>query len=60
MAWAYTARIPHRDMEACENMGDKSPKSTKKNANQKASKASAADTKKKSDVSAKQVDKVKK
>ena len=41
-------------------MGDKSPKSNKKQAGQKQSKTDAATTKKKSDTAAKQVDKAKK
>ncbi len=41
-------------------MGDKSPKSNKKQASQKQTKTNADDTKKKNDVAAKQIDKTKK
>ena len=41
-------------------MGDKSPKSNKKQATQKQSKTDAVDTKKKNDTAAKQIDKAKK
>ncbi|HEX9997805.1 MAG TPA: hypothetical protein VGB45_11720 [Abditibacterium sp.] len=41
-------------------MGDKSPKANKKQATQKQTKGDAVDAKKKSDASAKQVEKAKK